>query len=86
MLIKSNWEVKVIIETKDIGRLIYTIRGKQVMLDHDLAALYGYEVRALNQQVKRNIGRFPEDFMFQLSREEVETVDREITNCDFAGF
>ena len=40
------------------------------MLDHDLAALYGYEVRALNQQVKRNIGRFPDDFMFQLTKDE----------------
>ena len=49
-----------------IENLIYEVRGKQVMLDHDLAALYGYEVRALNQQVKRNIGRFQEDFMFQL--------------------
>lgn len=58
--------VPVVINEKDIGKLIYTIRGQQVMLDQDLAALYGYEVRALNQQVKRNIGRFPEDFMFQL--------------------
>ena len=44
------------------------------MLDHDLAAFYGYEVRALNQQVKRNIGRFPDDFMFQLTKDEVEAV------------
>ncbi len=53
--------VPVTIQVNDIGNLIYTIRDKQVMLDHDLAALYGYEVRALNQQVKRNIGRFPDD-------------------------
>lgn len=78
--------VPVIIQTKDIGRLIYTIRGKQVMLDHDLAALYGYEVRALNQQVKRNIGRFPEDFMFQLSREEVETVKSQIVTSPDSNF
>lgn len=47
------------------------IRGKQVMLDVDLAEIYGYEVKALNQQVKRNIARFPEDFMFQLEKEEI---------------
>lgn len=50
---------------------VYIIRGQQVMLDYDLAELYGYEVKNLNQQVKRNIARFPEDFMFQLDREEI---------------
>ena len=49
---------------------IHTIRGVQVMLDRDLAVLYGVEVKQLNRQVKRNIERFPQDFMFQLSREE----------------
>ena len=49
---------------------ILTIRGVQVMLDRDLAILYGVEVKQLNRQVKRNIERFPQDFMFQLSREE----------------
>ena len=74
----KNEIVPVIIRANDIGQLIYTIRGKQVMLDHDLAALYGYEVRALNQQVKRNIGRFPDDFMFQLTKDEVEIVKSQI--------
>ena len=83
---EKNEIVPVIIQTKDIGRLIYTIRGKQVMLDHDLAALYGYEVRALNQQVRRNIGRFPEDFMFQLSREEVEAVKSQIVTSSDSNF
>ena len=50
---------------------VYTIRGKQVMLDYDLAEIYGYEVKRLNEQVKNNISRFPEDFMFQLLSEEV---------------
>ncbi len=50
--------------------LIRIIRGKQVMLDRDLAALYGVETKRLNEQVKRNIKRFPEDFMFQLTKEE----------------
>lgn len=56
----------------NICNRVYVIRGQQVMLDYDLAEIYGYEVKNLNQQVKRNIVRFPEDFMFQLTREEVE--------------
>ena len=55
----------------NICNRVYVIRGQQVMLDYDLAEIYGYEVKALNQQVKRNIDRFPEDFMFQLKKEEV---------------
>ena len=47
-------------------------------IDFDLAILYGYELRSMNQQVKRNIARFPEDFMFQLTREEVESVKSQI--------
>ncbi len=54
-----------------IEPLIRTIRGQQVLLDSDLAILYGVETKRLNQQVKRNIERFPEDFMFQLTHEEV---------------
>ncbi len=55
----------------DICNRVYVIRGQRVMLDYDLAEFYGYEVKALNQQVKRNIDRFPEDFMFQLKKEEL---------------
>ncbi len=51
---------------------IYVIRGQRVMLDFDLAAMYGVETKALNQSVKRNIERFPEDFMFQLTKGEFE--------------
>ena len=53
-----------------IQDLIYEIRGEKVMLDSDLAELYGVELRALNQAVKRNIERFPDDFMFQLTQDE----------------
>ena len=53
-----------------IQNLIYEIRGRKVMLDSDLAALYGVELRSLNQAVKRNIDRFPSDFMFQLTNDE----------------
>ncbi len=55
----------------NICNQIYIIRGQQVMLDYDLAGIYGYEVKRLNEQVKRNIARFPEDFMFQLTKGEL---------------
>ena len=55
-----------------IQRKIFEIRGQKVILDRDLAALYQVETRVLNQAVKRNIDRFPEDFMFQLTKEELE--------------
>ena len=57
---------------ENIENLILNIRGKQVMLDRDLARLYGVETKRLNEAVKRNIERFPEDFMFQLTNEEFE--------------
>ncbi len=59
-----------IIPIENITALIYLIRGKKVMLDRDLAALYGVETKRLKEQVKRNIERFPEDFMFELSKSE----------------
>ena len=63
-----------IMTVENIQNKVYVIRGQQVMLDYDLAEIYGYEVKNLNQQVKRNITRFPEDFMFQLTRDEIESV------------
>ena len=63
-------QVVVLNEEPDIQHLIRTIRGVQVMLDRDMAKLYGVETGALNRQVKRNEGRFPADFMFRLSMEE----------------
>ena len=60
------------LEADDIKRRIFMIRGRQVMLDKDLAELYGYEVKNLNRQVKRNIRRFPKDFMFQLTQNEMD--------------
>ena len=67
-------ETTELMTVNNICNRVYIIRGQQVMLDYDLAEIYGYEVKNLNQQVKRNIVRFPEDFMFQLTREEVESV------------
>ena len=59
-------------QEEDIRAKIYTIRGLQVMLDRDLAELYGVETRRLNEQVKRNSERFPNEFMFQLTKQELE--------------
>ncbi len=63
----SDNEVMII---EDIQSRIFTLRGVQVMLDSDLAVCYGVEIKRLNEQVKRNIERFPENFRFQLSQEE----------------
>jgi hypothetical protein len=62
-----------------IQKRIHTIRGKKVMLDSDLAELYEVEAKQLNQAVKRNIKRFPDDFMFRLTKDEFTEV---VTNCD----
>ena len=66
----KNQKSVQVIGILDVQRRIIAVRGVQVMLDRDLAALYGVETRVLNQAVRRNIGRFPEDFMFQLSKED----------------
>ena len=63
----QNEELLAMVKSK-----IYTIRGQKVMLDFDLAAMYGVKTGRLNEQVKRNIERFPEDFMFQLTKGELE--------------
>ena len=67
------------IPTVSVARQILLIRGQKVMIDMDLAELYGVETKALNQAVKRNKKRFPTDFMFQLTEEEKKNV---VTNCD----
>ena len=59
------------IEVAQVQQLIHIVRGERVILDSDLAALYGVETKVLNKQVKRNIERFPEDFMFQLTNQEI---------------
>jgi hypothetical protein len=65
-----------IIPIRRIVQSILVLRGQKVMLDYDLATLYGVEARVLNQAVKRNAGRFPVDFMFQISSEEMENVSQ----------
>ena len=68
-----------LISVEKIESKIFQIRNKKVMLDRDLAKLYGVSTKALNQAVKRNVGRFPTDFMFQLTKIEKEDV---VTKCD----
>ena len=82
----ENDSEMISLDANDIKRRIFTIRGKQVMLDSDLAELYGYEVKKLNQQVKRNIDRFPGDFMFQLSKEELKVVKSQIVTSQRSDF
>ena len=65
-----------LIPAERIERRILLLRGQKVMLDFQLAELYEVETRALNQAVQRNLERFPDDFMFQLSPEEVDVVSR----------
>ncbi len=74
---------------EDIKNLIYTIRGKQVMLDSDVAMLYHYITKNINKAVKRNIDRFPEDFCFQLTKMEFQnlrfqfgTLNKKVNNGD----
>ncbi|OHB72380.1 MAG: DNA-binding protein [Planctomycetes bacterium RBG_16_43_13] len=76
-----------IIPQEIINSKILIIRGKKVMLDRDLAGLYGVDTRALNQAVRRNINRFPEDFMFQLTKEEMDNWKSQIviSNKDKMG-
>ncbi len=64
---------KDLIPEKRIFSIILVIRGKKVIMDSDLAKLYGVETRRLNEQVRRNIDKFPEDFMFQLTRKNLPT-------------
>ncbi len=66
----------MIVDESTLKDKIYTIRGQQVMLDFDLAEIYGYTTKSFNQQVKNNIERFPGDFRFQLTKEEVATLLR----------
>jgi hypothetical protein len=67
---------KTLAPVEEIGRTILALRRQRIILDADLAALYGVPTKALNQAVKRNAERFPEDFMFRLTRTEVEALNR----------
>ena len=76
----ANDNKLIIVDESTLKDKIYTIRGQQVMLDFDLAEIYGYTVSAFNQQVKRNMDRFSDDFMFELTREELLMNSHRIMN------
>ncbi|MBQ7954570.1 MAG: ORF6N domain-containing protein [Lachnospiraceae bacterium] len=78
-------ETAKIMTVDNIRNRVYIIRGQQVMLDYDLAEIYGYEVKRLNEQVKRNIARFPEDFMFQISIEEYANLKSQFATSSWGG-
>ena len=72
-------------EVQIIQSKIYEIRGQRVMLDRDLAELYHVETKVLNQSVKRNIERFPEDFMFKLSKQELDNLRSQFVTSSWGG-
>jgi len=74
-----------LLSEETISNKIYFIRNQKVMLDFDLAHLYGVETRRLNEQVKRNILRFPTDFMFQLTEIELENLMSQIATSSWGG-
>lgn len=72
---KQNNELLLIeLDEESLESMIYEIRGERVMLDFDLARIYGYETRAFNQQIKNNIKKFPSDFMFKLTSIESDVL------------
>ena len=75
----------VIVDNREIQSMIYTFRGRQVMLDSDLARLYQVETKVFNQAVKRNINRFPENFRFQLTDSEYENLRSQIVTSSLSG-
>ena len=74
-----------IVPIENITNLIYQIRGHRVMLDKDLAELYGVETKVLKQAVRRNTERFPEDFMFELTRHEFNNLRSQIVTSSWGG-
>ena len=72
-------------EINQIQRKIYEIRGQRVMIDRDLATMYGVETKRLNEQIKRNKKRFPEDFMFQLTMFEFENLKSQFATSSWGG-
>lgn len=75
----------LIVREDNIASIIYTIRGEKVMLDMDLAELYGVETKRLKEAVRRNIDRFPDDFMFKLTKHEFDNLRTQIASSSWGG-
>lgn len=78
-------ELQALVAEQKILNKIYAIRGEKVMLDHDLAEMYSVETKQLKRQVKRNIDRFPKDFMFELTTKEFENLRSQIGTSSWGG-
>ena len=78
-------EIQELVAEQKILNRIYAIRGEKVMLDKDLAEMYGVETRVLNQGIKRNLKRFPKDFMFQLSEKEFKNLISQNVTSSWGG-
>lgn len=78
-------ELQILVAEQKILNRIYAIRGQRVMLDEDLAGMYGVETRRLNEQVKRNLNRFPKDFMFTLTAKEYEDLKSQNATSRWGG-
>ncbi len=78
-------ELQLLVAEQKVLNKIYAIRGEKVMLDKDLSAMYGVETKQLKRQVKRNINRFPKDFMFTLTRKEFENLRSQIGTSSWGG-
>jgi len=76
-------DYKALVPVEQIEQLIYLVRGQKVMLDRDLAAVYGVETKVLKRAVNRNRKRFPSDFMFQLTAEEYGSLRRQIGTLSY---
>jgi hypothetical protein len=78
-------QLQLLVAEQKVLNKIYAIRGEKVMLDKDLSAMYGVETKQLKRQVKRNINRFPKDFMFTLTRKEFENLRSQIGTSSWGG-
>lgn len=81
----KNINNKSIVPVERIEQIIFIIRKQKVILDSDLAALYGIETKTLNRAIKRNIERFPESFVFQLTKDEAENLKYQIGTSSYGG-
>ena len=82
---KSLYTLTTVLPDENIINKIYFIRGQKIMLDEDLALLYQVETKRLNEQVKRNLDRFPKDFIFQLSSKEFENLKSQFATSSWGG-
>ena len=85
MTAMAKKELQALVAEQKILNRIYVVRGEKVMLDRDLAEMYGVETKAFNQSVKRNTERFPKDFMFNLNEKEWKNLKSQIVTSSCGG-